>query len=46
MGERLRGELQREVPRRAAQPRDLLHAEGGPNTDRDVAQGVQHDPAS
>ena len=25
---------------------DLLHAEGGANTDGDVAQGVQHDPAA
>jgi len=46
MGERLRRELQREVPRRVAQPGDLLHAEGDTNTDRDVAQEVQHDPTS
>ena len=41
MGERLCGELQRQAQRRAAERGDLLHAEGGKGSDREMAPAVR-----
>ncbi len=41
VGERLRGELQRQATRRAAGWRDLLHAQGGKGSDREMASALQ-----
>jgi transposase InsO family protein len=42
MGEWLLRELQRQAPGRAAQWRDLHHAEGGQDRDRRLAPALQH----
>ncbi|MGI4940794.1 MAG: IS3 family transposase, partial [Janthinobacterium lividum] len=42
VGERLRGKLQRRVPRRAAVVRHLQHAGGSEGADRAVARALQH----
>ena len=46
VGERLQRELQRETRGRTAKPGDLLFVEGGRDTDRTMAKGVQHDPTA
>ena len=39
-------ELQPQAARRAAQRRDLLHAQGGPDRHRKLAPALQHRPAA
>ena len=46
MGERLLRELQRQAARRAAQWRDLLHPQGGPECHRRLALPLQQDPSA
>ncbi len=46
MGERLLRKLQRKAAGRMLERRDLLLAEGGPDRDREMAHGVQHDAAA
>jgi transposase InsO family protein len=46
VGERLRRELQRPPARRAARRRDLLHAEGGTDRDRELAAPLQLSPGN
>src|SRR5665811_455239 len=41
LGEWIRGELQRQASRRTARRRDLLHVEGGPDRDRELAAPLQ-----
>src|ERR1019366_5655682 len=46
VGERVLRELQREVARRVLERRDLLLAEGGTDSDGEVAGGIQHGAAA
>ena len=46
LGERVCRIVQREVARRTARPRDLLHVDGSKDLDRTVASAVQHSSAA
>src|ERR1035441_8495150 len=46
MGERVLRELQWEAARRVLERRDLLLAEGGTDSDGEVARGIQHGAAA